>query len=54
MKLLGKRLTRPAATPKRTRGKCVDVKSTELKGGKRAPPGDRGACERQSKSQGSE
>ena len=35
----------------RNRGKCATVKSKDLKP---APPGDRGACERPSKSHGSE
>ena len=38
----------------KTRGKCAAVRCTELKGGKVAPPGDGGVCERESNSQGRE
>jgi hypothetical protein len=34
--------------------KCVHIRSRSIRGGKCMPPGDRGACEHPSSSQGSE
>jgi hypothetical protein len=49
------RKPKPAGTDKpKRRSKCDDQLSKTLANGKREPPGDRGACERESASQGSE